>query len=176
MAYADKVTHMQRVAVITNPLENYTGNVMYEGVLIEGTLVLKEVNFNSNTVVQLEEDKIESWLESLNEKEDQENKYVLVYIDQENNLIEPRMLYKSEIQKDYRNLATNILSKIVLLDEEFSFDRIHFILNGNLDLSNDKNEHYEIELPMWFNTLEYKDQVKYLRTFIHNDIELLIGD
>ena len=61
MAYADKITNMRRMAII---YKNH--NIVWEGVNIEGTCILKEVNTTDNTIKIIEEASLLDWIDAEN--------------------------------------------------------------------------------------------------------------
>ncbi len=81
MAYADKLTHMRRMAIIA---DNVSGVVLWEGVNIGGNCLLKEVDWIAEATIIVHEDKVKQWAEAMDG--------IVVYQDsKENERWEPRI-------------------------------------------------------------------------------------
>lgn len=92
MAYADKLTTMRRMALI---VPNH--NIIWEGVNIEGTCLLKRVDTIGVRVAVIDEDELEDLCESdLYNDEPLEVKY---QDDKGENHWEPRMVKEREINE-----------------------------------------------------------------------------
>lgn len=104
MAYIDKCTHMQRIAIISA----YNGAIEAEGIVCEGWILFKTIK---GFIYYDKFEKMEKWNAPYHTQLNEEEvgslpEYVFVYIDEDNDTIVPR-----EISEDYEDIHDLITSQ-----------------------------------------------------------------
>lgn len=177
MAFADKVTHMNLATIITNPRTGYNGNVLYEGVLIEGIFLLKKVSSLTTEILTIEENKMDNWLEEYSAINDTD--VVLVFLGQGGEFV-PRTTYlknnkeQFDFEDDIRLTSKAMKSQV----ENFEGFTITFKNDNNIELSIDKDEEpiisHIFKLPKHMRKFDERKQISTLNNILNYEIKYLI--